>query len=371
MGHDLGVGACRGHGSTPIWHGRHLQRSGLAEDEYEACVEEQGPLRVVLRCSGAYEADVPMHHYAGYRPLRWITRIYAYAGHSFLRVVHTVVFTGTAREVSVRELGLRLPLSTGRSTRYTIDAGRRQVRDLQPNQYALRAERRRTLSASGCAGKGVEKRAEGERCSGWVMPEEGNSVGGRPPPHGRRIPQGAGGEHGRHRHLPMARSGRQMLRYARYAEEVAWHEGEGVYSDGLGSAKSSEFFLCFGSERNGVEDTLNATLNWPCVAIEREDDALPLLGNGTYSAQHSESERMLEGFVEWMERQIHRERWYGYLDWGDVLATWEEEADSWRFRGRWGWCNSEWDPRHAVWLHALRTGQRVFQPRRSHDASLP
>ena len=27
VGHDLGVGACRGHGSTPIWHGRHLQRS--------------------------------------------------------------------------------------------------------------------------------------------------------------------------------------------------------------------------------------------------------------------------------------------------------------------------------------------------------
>ena len=159
----------------------------------------------------------------------------------------------------------------------------------------------------------------------------------------------------------MARSGRTPLRYARYAEEVAWHEGEGVYSDGLGSAKSSEFFLCFGSERNGVEDTLNATLNWPCVAIDREDATrMPLLGNGTYSAQHSESERMLEGFVEWMERQIHRERWYGYLDWGDVLATWEEEADSWRFRGRWGWCNSEWDPRHAVWLHALRTGQARF-----------
>ena len=30
------------------------------------------------------------------------------------------------------------------------------------------------------------------------------------------------------------------LNYARYAEEVAWHEGEGVYSDGLGSGKSSE-----------------------------------------------------------------------------------------------------------------------------------
>lgn len=348
---------------------RHLYGMGgtcsaaLAEDEYEACVEEQGPLRVVLRCSGAYEADVPMHHYAGYRPLRWITRIYAYAGHSFLRVVHTVVFTGTAREVSVRELGLRLPLSTGQSTRYTIDAGRRQVCELQPDQYALLAQSEDAhFQLLEYAGRGVEKRAEGERCSGWVMIEEGNSVAGVALRHmAEEYPKALGVSTAGIDIFLWHDPAGKPLRYARYAEEVAWHEGEGVYSDGLGSAKSSEFFLCFGSERNAVEDTLNATLNWPCVAIDREDATrMPLLGNGAYSAQHSESERMLEGFVEWMERQMHRERWYGYLDWGDVLATWEEEADSWRFRGRWGWCNSEWDPRHAVWLHALRTGQARF-----------
>ena len=337
--------------------------AALAKDEYEACVEERGPLRVVLRCSGAYEADVPMHHYAGYRPLRWITRIYAYAGQSFLRVVHTVVFTGAAREVSVRELGLHLPFSAQQAARCTVDAGRKHVCELQANQYALLAQSEDSyFQLLHYAGRRVEKRVEGECCGSWVMLEGGNSVAGVALRHmAEEYPKALGASpSGIDVFLWHDQAG-TLLNYARYAEEVAWHEGEGVYSDGLGSGKSSEFFLCFGSESSAVEDTLNATLNWPCVAIDREDATrMPLLGNGAYSIQHSESERMLEGFVEWMERQIHRERWYGYLDWGDVLATWEEEADSWRFRGRWGWCNSEWDPRHAIWLHALRSGQARF-----------
>ena len=68
------------------------------------------------------------------------------------------------------------------------------------------------------------------------------------------------------------------------------------------------------------------------------------------------SDRMLTGFVDWMEGHIERYRWKGFFDWGDVMATWEESEGGWRFKGRWGWCNSEWDPRHAVWLQYLRTG---------------
>jgi hypothetical protein len=66
---------------------------------------------------------------------------------------------------------------------------------------------------------------------------------------------------------------------------------------------------------------------------------------------------MLTGFVDWLERNVHLGHWYGFFDWGDVRAAWEESADDWRFHGRWGWCNSEWDPRHAVWLQFARTGE--------------
>ena len=55
-------------------------------EEYSVAVEEAGPLRAVICCKGAYEAVAPMHHYAGYRPLRFATRIYAYAGKAQVRV---------------------------------------------------------------------------------------------------------------------------------------------------------------------------------------------------------------------------------------------------------------------------------------------
>ena len=81
------------------------------------------------------------------------------------------------------------------------------------------------------------------------------------------------------------------------------------------------------------------------------------VGGLATGAEFPRSDRMLTGFVAWMEGHIERYRWKGFFDWGDVMATWEESAGGWRFKGRWGWCNSEWDPRHAVWLQYLRTGE--------------
>ena len=45
-------------------------RASLAGDSYEVTVEEHGPMRAVIRMESALEADIPMHHYAGYRPVR-------------------------------------------------------------------------------------------------------------------------------------------------------------------------------------------------------------------------------------------------------------------------------------------------------------
>ena len=38
------------------------------------------------------------------------------------------------------------------------------------------------------------------------------------------------------------------LSLSRYAEEVAWHEGEGIYADGTGIAKTSEFYVRYFDE---------------------------------------------------------------------------------------------------------------------------
>ena len=87
--------------------------ASLAPEEWSVEVEEAGPLRSVITCRGALEQRAPMHHYTGYRPLRFVVRVHAFAGQPFVRLQHTVVFTLNPRETQVAEIGLRLPLPGG------------------------------------------------------------------------------------------------------------------------------------------------------------------------------------------------------------------------------------------------------------------
>ena len=100
--------------------------ASLAEAVYDVSVEEAGPLRAVIRCEGAFEADLPMHHYAGYRPFRFVTRIYAYAGSTELRVLHTVIAACNPRETEIEEIGLRVPAV---AVRFRELPGRREPGD--------------------------------------------------------------------------------------------------------------------------------------------------------------------------------------------------------------------------------------------------
>jgi len=349
-----------GHTARQLYGMGGTCRAALAADEYNVEIETAGPLCTVLRCSGAYEAEVPMHHYAGYRPLRWITRIYAYAGKSFVRVLHTIIFTGNAREVEVEELGLHVPLVTGGKHHYRLETMPPQQSLAQGEHVLLAQERDDYFQGRHYAGTESQQLVEGAHCSGWAALDNGRVGIGVALRHmAEEYPKALGLSAAGVDVFFWRDAASKKLSYRRYAEEVAWHEGEGVYSDGLGSAKSSEFFLCFYSAGEAVEKVLKGLLQNPALILDpASTQRTGALGNGACDPKHfADSEKMLAAFVEWMARNIERERWCGYLDWGDVLATWEEGADAWRFKGRWGWCNSEWDPRHAVWLHYLRTGE--------------
>ena len=107
------------------------------------------------------------------------------------------------------------------------------------------------------------------------------------------------------------------LDFRRYAGEVAWHEGKGVYSDGLGTAKTSEFFLDYfrGEESGQAPRRLASLLEWPQAAVDSEWMARCQVAGGFAPrdpASFPRSERMLDGFLEWMARSIEANRWYGH-----------------------------------------------------------
>ena len=343
--------------------------ASLAKDGFEVDVEEVGPLRVVIRCRGAYEAEAPMHHYAGYRPLHFTTRIYAYAGQAFVRVVHSVVVTCNPRETEVEEIALRVPVRLHGPLRYRMGGRGGEGSGLAPEEYLMLqqvADNHYTVEQQSLGRQ--QRLAEGARCEGWIAAEDGEvGVGVALRYMAEEFPK-ALGVSGNGRGLEVylwSDAAGERLSFKRYSEEVAWHEGEGVYADGTGTAKTSEFFISYYRREGAAEATaqLRSLLAMPPVSVDPRWMARCAVTGGFAPAEASgfpAAERMMEGFADWLARSIEQEGWYGYLDWGDVLATWEEGGDSWRFRGRWGWCNSEWDPRHGMWIQYLRTGERRY-----------
>jgi hypothetical protein len=151
--------------------------ASLVKDDYQVEVEEDGPLRTVIRCAGSFEADVPMHHYAGYRPFRLIVRIYAYAGQTFLRVLPTVVVACNPRETEVEEIAVQVPAALEGPLRYRVSAIRSEEGDLAADQYLLLSQRRDNHFRLECQTAGRKKAmAEGERSEGW-MAVENDQVG--------------------------------------------------------------------------------------------------------------------------------------------------------------------------------------------------
>ena len=339
--------------------------ASLVEGDYSVEVEEAGPLRVVIKCSGAFEADIPAHHYSGYRPFRFVLRVYAYAGERYVRVLHTIVVACNPRETEVEEIGVRVPISlesgSVRVSTATMQGALEKGETLYLAQHGFGQF---TLQRESEAGQRTI--ARGERTEGWMTVDDGEigfGVGLRHMPE--EYPKALRGHaNGIDLYLWKDADGGR-LGFNRYAEEVSWGDGEGVYADGTGTAKTSEFFLCFfdASDADDAPDRLRGLLSPPHVALGPSWTAHCRVTGGFAAfndRRFPESERMMSGFLDWMERHIRMGGWYGFLDWGDVRVAWDAEVDAWRFHGRWGWCNSEWDPRHAVWIQYLRTGEERY-----------
>ncbi len=385
-----------------------LCRASLAGDSCVVTIEEGGPLRTVVRIESALEADIPMHHYGGYRPVRCITRIHAFAGQAFLRILQTHVFTCNPREVEIEDLALDVPTPfTGFSPDYGFGLNGIQAGTLDHGER-LRVAQKEDNRVQVMHGQPGNERilVEDEACEGWTTLSDGTSGVGvaclnMAEEYPRAIEMTGDGRMTVYaRHDPDG----NRLSLARYAEEVAWHEGEGAYANGTGIAKTTEsYVLYFGEDRREeAVETLRCALSQPHVSVspewmdrcgvaggfagslaastavdagrqqfpaepspegarqpasslERprrpESDRTPQISSEMIRA----ADRMLTGFADWLARNIRLGRWYGYLDHGDVRATWDEAADDWKSQGRWGWCNSEWDPRHAVWIQYQRT----------------
>jgi hypothetical protein len=338
--------------------GRCSSRRGT--DDFSVVIEEAGPLRAVIRCAGVLEAETPGLHYAGYQPLRFITRMQVYAGHAFVRVLHTVIFTANARETEIEEIGLEVPLIPVPGSRFYTALEQPFDGDLDGAWWTVEQPEDNHGWITRARHGETQRCAEAERAAGWALVgTDSMGVGVALRHMAEEFPKALSASSDSLRVYPWRHPSGRRLSYSRYSEEMAWDAGEGVYADGTGSARTTEFFvLPYSGSRIRAQEELSGLLSWPGAVVEPGWTAGCQVAVGSVAASSRRfpaSERMLQGFVDWMRTQVKLSRWYGYLDHGDVMCTWDDAGDDWRYRGRWGWCNSEWDPRHALWIQFLRT----------------
>ena len=91
----------------------HTRYFGLVED---AVIEEQNPLRIVVKAEGGFVAV------DGTRLLSWQARLYFFSNQSFFKIYHTFVHDQPAPSIDLSQLRFTLPLALANQLRATLGA---------------------------------------------------------------------------------------------------------------------------------------------------------------------------------------------------------------------------------------------------------
>ncbi|KAJ5742313.1 hypothetical protein N7533_011722 [Penicillium manginii] len=150
------------------------------------------------------------------------------------------------------------------------------------------------------------------------------------------------------------------------ALEITYEDYEPNFNTPYGIARTSEIYL-FAFDETPTSDrlaSLSTYINNPPVLVPeskciQETQAL----GGYWSLPESVSdaastlEDRLDFIFEYYRTQIEQRRWYGFLDYGDFMHTYDTDRHTWRYDvGGYAWDNSELSPDLFFWLYFLRTG---------------
>ncbi|CAG8191706.1 unnamed protein product [Penicillium olsonii] len=152
------------------------------------------------------------------------------------------------------------------------------------------------------------------------------------------------------------------------ALEITYEDYEPGFNTPYGIARTSEVYL-FAFDATPTSDKLSslaAYINNPPVLVAEpkyihETKALGEYWNlpDTTSEAASTLENHLNFIFEFYRDQIEQRRWYGFLDYGDFMHTYDTDRHTWRYDvGGYAWDNSELSPDLFFWLYFLRTGSK-------------
>lgn len=151
------------------------------------------------------------------------------------------------------------------------------------------------------------------------------------------------------------------------ALEITYEDYQPGFNTPYGIARTSEVYL-YAFDATPESDrlaTLSTHTNEPPVLIAEPEYIRETKALGSYwdlpdtsNEKAATVEENMNFLIEYYEGQVEDRRWYGFLDYGDYMHTYDGDRHIWRYDiGGYAWDNSELSPDLFLWQQFLRTGR--------------
>ncbi|KAL4731334.1 hypothetical protein ACLX1H_000299 [Fusarium chlamydosporum] len=152
------------------------------------------------------------------------------------------------------------------------------------------------------------------------------------------------------------------------ALEITYEDWEQGFDTPYGIARTSELYI-IAFDKTPPQDTLASYVNQindPPVLVPEGEYIRNTKALGSYWAPADTStaaSKNLEDNIDFLAKfyqyEVEHRRWYGFLDYGDFMHTYDPDRHEWRYDiGGYAWDNSELSPDLFFWQYFLRTGRK-------------
>ncbi|OGW82213.1 MAG: hypothetical protein A3G33_10835 [Omnitrophica bacterium RIFCSPLOWO2_12_FULL_44_17] len=348
-------------------------RTNLDQQTYKIEIEEKGTQRAVVKASGWFQSE------KGNRYCQAIVRYYFYQGKSYVKVSHTLIYTGYPSNTYYEKYkGLKLPENE------TIQSFGIKI-PLQLNEVGSKV----LLAQEKTGIQEILKQGEiklyqalwdaGELVRGEKVPERAEAYQGFVDVSDDLKGVTVAIRNFRENFPKAFRAGKDFLEVDLWPKESgdldlsttsnAIGPEDVARGNAFGLAKTHELLFNFHDVTTLKEEVVNIAKSFMKPLLIRTNpywvDATGALGRLFPAApQYATEEKMLEKLFDWAARQQRDFKWYGMLNFGDTLSWWRNEDEEqwygdygWHPIGRWGWYNCEGVGTHmGALLQFARTG---------------
>ncbi|KZZ87348.1 hypothetical protein AAP_05729 [Ascosphaera apis ARSEF 7405] len=151
------------------------------------------------------------------------------------------------------------------------------------------------------------------------------------------------------------------------ALEITYEDYEPKFNTPYGISRSSEIYL-YAFDATPSTDylaKLSKHMNLPPALTPEMKYVQETQSLGNYwgvqdnsTSQAQLIEKRLDLLIEFYKKQVDYRRWYGFLDYGDVMHTYDNDRHTWRYDvGGYAWDNSELSSDMWLWQYYLHTGR--------------